>query len=1107
MKLKVGLGLMALLAFSCNQNPNKNLNGEQSVNEQKGPLFEKIDATHSSITFTNAITENVATQENLFDYDYFYNGAGAGVEDLNNDGLLDIFFCGNQVDNRLYLNKGDFKFNDISEKANINAGKSWSNGVTFVDINGDNWMDIYVSQGGPTERIQRKNLLFINQKDNTFSEEAEKYGLADDGISTQSAFFDFDKDGDLDCIVMNENELYGVDPINLQRIVAFSDENKRYNSSHLYRNDGGKFVDITKSAGLEKPIFGLGLSISDINQDGWLDIYMASDYYLPDALLINNGDGTFEESIKKYTQQISYYGMGLDIADINNDKLQEIFVLDMASTDHVRSKTLMASMSVGRFDYLVNKANFQYQYMYNSLQLNLGNGKYSNISQLAGVANTDWSWSVLLSDFDLDGFKDAHITNGYRRYALDNDLQMQVFEARKKYGNNVPLEVKQRLYESMPSEKLQNLLYTKDSDLIYKNVAKDWGLKEFSFSNGAATGDFDNDGDLDLVINNIDDEAFLYKNLAIEKNTGNFLRVKTESVLSDNYAKVTIKHAGKSQFIENRRVRGYRSSQEHVAHFGLGQLETVDTVRVDWPSGTFEERYEVPANTLLTFFEKDAKPIPIEDNKALPIFRETAPLIDYTHIENPYDDFQTEILLPYKQSTLGPFISKGDINGDGLADLHIGGASGQSGQVFLQTTNGFQKLKASVLENDRGYEDMESVFFDFDQDDDLDLYVVSGGNEFKEHSSYYADRIYLNDGTGNFSRYSSEVLDAFPKSGKSVSVIDFDKDGDSDILVGNRIIPQNYPKHSPSVLYENQGGKLVEVTHEKASELTDFGIINSILTTDFNNDGWDDFIAVGEWTTIGFFQNEQGRFKMIEPADTVLGEKGWWYSVNETDVNNDGLKDYIVGNVGLNIKFTASQDKPFKIFANDFDDNGTNDIVLSKKYNGEYVPVRGRECSSQQMPFIKEKFESYKDFANAKLVDIYGEKLNYSYDNEVHGFSSLLLLNRGNGNFEKKALPIQAQAFPVLNVVFHDLNNDGFEDAILTGNIYDTEVETPRLDAVSGLVLISNKSDGYNAIDYSKSGLYLTGNSKDIEKLEVNGELLLVNTVNNQPIKTFKLSP
>ncbi len=1106
MRLKVGVFLTALLAFSCSENSNKNTD-DSSVTETHKLLFEKIDTKYSTLSFSNTIEEDVATRENLFDYDYFYNGAGVGVEDLNNDGLLDIFFCGNQVDNKLFLNTKDFKFTDISEAAKINKGKSWSNGVTFVDINNDGWKDIYVSQGGPTERDKRKNLLFINQKDNTFLEQAEAYGLADIGISTQSAFFDFDKDGDLDCIVMNENEFYGVDPINLQRLVALSEENKYYNSSHLYRNDNGKFVDITKSAGLERPIFGLGLSISDINQDGWLDIYMASDYYLPDALFINKGNGTFEERIKEHTQQISYYGMGLDIADLNNDNLQEIFVLDMASTDHVRSKTLMASMSVGRFDYLVNTANFQHQYMYNSLQLNLGNGKYSNISQLSGMANTDWSWSVLLSDFDLDGHKDVHITNGYRRYALDNDLQMQVFEARRKYGNNVPLEVKKRLYESMPSEKLQNLMYTRTSDLTYKNIAEDWGLKEFSFSNGAATGDFDNDGDLDLVINNIDEEAFLYKNMAIENNHGNYLKVKTQGILSEGYAKVTLKYDNESQFIENRRVRGYRSSHENKAHFGLGNQKVIDTVLVEWPSGTMEEKYNVPANTTLTFFEKDAKTALTPSEHTLPLFKETPSPIDYTHIENPYDDFQTEILLPYKQSSLGPFIAKGDINGDGLSDVHIGGASGQAGQLFVQTSSGFQKLHSNVLDNDKGYEDMEAVFFDFDQDNDLDLYVVSGGNEFKEYSSYYADRIYLNDGNGVFERYNSDILNSSPKSGKSVSIIDFDKDGDSDILVGNRIIPQNYPKHSPSTLYENVEGVLKEVVKEKAPELLDFGIINSVLTTDFNNDGWDDFIAVGEWTTLGFFQNDKGRFKKVGISDGDFDEKGWWYSINETDVNNDGLKDYIVGNVGLNIKFTANKEKPFKIYANDFDDNGTNDIVLSKKYNGEYVPVRGRECSSQQMPFIKEKFESYKDFANAKLVDIYGEKLNYAYDNEAHSFHSLLLLNKGGGKFEKKVLPIEAQTFPVLKVVFHDVNNDGFEDAVLTGNIYDTEVETPRLDAVSGLILLSNQKDNYIAMDYRKSGLYITGDSKDIEKIEVKGDVLFINTLNNQSLRTYKLNP
>ncbi len=1079
-------------------------------NSAASKVFEKISSEESKLVFSNTITENIETLENLFNFDYFYNGAGVGLEDINNDGLLDVFFTGNQVENKLFLNEGDLKFKDISKEAGINTGKKWSNGVTFVDINNDGFMDIYVSQGGPNTRFNRMNLLFVNNGDLTFTEKAGEYGLADLGISTQSTFFDMDNDGDLDCFVMNENELYGIDPITLHRMVHENAESEYFNSSHLYRNDNGKFVDITKKAGIQRPIFGLGLCVSDINKDGWLDVYVASDYYLPDAMFINNGNSTFTDRIKEFTQHTSYFGMGMDIADINNDNLQDIFVLDMSSTDHVRSKTLMASMSTDRFDYLVNKADFHYQYMFNSLQLNIGNNKFNDIAQLTGTANTDWSWSVLMTDFDNDQDADIFITNGYRRYALDNDLQIKVFETKRKYGNNVPLQIKKELYNQMPSEKLQNILYQNNSGLRFEENAKAWGLDDFSFSNGAAQGDLDNDGDLDLVVNNMDENAFLYKNMTSDHNKANYLKVKTKGINSDPFAQVKISYAGTSQLIEQKRTRGYRSSHSNIINFGLGQHSIVDTVSIIWTNGKVEEKYTVQANSLIEFDINNAK-IPTSNKKLSkkPIFEVldiNALGIDFVHTENIFNDFDTEVLLPYKQSTSGPLISKGDVNGDGKVDLYIGGASGQSGQLYIQRNNRFIKIKSRTFEEDKGYEDMQSVFFDFDNDQDLDLYVVSGGNEFEENSSFYADRLYINDGTGSFTKFNSQVLNTFPKSGKTVNIIDFDKDGDNDILVGNRSIPKKYPIHSTSILYENSGGDLRDVTKEIAPGLLDFGIINDIVVTDFNKDGWEDFIAVGEWTPIGFYSNQEGKsFKRTKFQG--IDDKGWWFSINETDINNDGFKDYIIGNVGLNIKFNATSDKPLKIYANDFDNNGINDVVLSKKYKGEYVPVRGRECSSQQMPFIKEKFGTYSEFANATLSDIYGDELSDAYENEANEFNSILLLNTGDNGFEKKILPIEAQQFPALSSVFVDINNDGYQDCIVAGNLYETEVETTRLDAISGTVLISNGNDGYKTLGNERTGLYLGDNVKDLSLINLGNMDLLLNSVNNNRLTAHKIVP
>ncbi|MCP4975484.1 MAG: VCBS repeat-containing protein [Maribacter sp.] len=1110
-KFIILLAPIALIILSCQRNESKDNSSstEKSSSSESTPkVFERISSEQSNLVFSNIITENIGTLENLFNFDYFYNGAGVGLEDINNDGLLDVFFTGNQVANKLYLNEGDLKFKDISEEAGINIGKKWSNGITFVDINNDGYMDIYVSQGGPNTRFNRKNLLFINNGNLTFSEKAEEYGLADLGISTQSAFFDMDNDGDLDCFVMNENELYGVDPINLYRMVNKNAESQYFNSSHLYRNDNGKFVDISKKAGIQRPIFGLGLCISDINKDGWLDIYVASDYYIPDALFINNGNSTFTDQIKDFTQHTSYFGMGMDIADINNDNLQDIFVLDMSSTDHVRSKTLMASMSTDRFDYLVNKADFHYQYMFNSLQMNIGNDRFNDIAQLTETANTDWSWSVLMSDFDNDQDADIFITNGYRRYALDNDLQIKVFEAKRKYGSNMPLQIKKDLYNQMPSEKLQNILFQNNTDLNFEENAKEWGLDDFSFSNGAAQGDLDNDGDLDLIVNNMDENAFLYKNLTSDNKKANYLKIKTIGVNSEPFAQVRISYNGKSQLIEQKRTRGYRSSHSNIINFGLGENTMIDTVLITWIDGRVEEKLNVAANSVVEFDIKNAKVAGVNtDIPKSSIFEKLAIIdlgIDFVHTENIFDDFDTEVLLPYKQSTSGPLMSKGDVNGDGKMDIYIGGASGQSGQLYIQGNNRFIKSKSKTFEEDKGYEDMQSVFFDFDNDQDLDLYVVSGGNEFAEHSSFYADRIYLNNGQGIFSKFNSQVLTSFAKSGKAVSIIDFDKDGDSDILVGNRNIPKKYPIHSSSILYENTGGDIKDVTKSIVPQLLDFGIINDIVITDFDQDGWDDFIAVGEWTPIGLFSNQNG--KSFEQKDLQgINDKGWWFSINETDINNDGFKDYVVGNVGMNIKLKATREKPLKIYANDFDDNGINDVVLSKKYKGEYVPVRGRECSSQQMPFIKDKFGTYSEFANATLADIYGDKLSKSYRNEANELNSILIMNDGNGNFEKKILPIQAQQFPIMNGVFLDLNNDGYEDCIIAGNIYETEVETTRLDAISGTVLISNGKDGYKALSNKETGLYLNDNVKDIGLINLGNSSILINSVNNNRLTAHKI--
>ena len=1073
-------------------------------------LFQKIASSYSNITFTNSIKVDLENGQSLFDYDYFYNGAGVGIADLNNDGLLDIFFCGNQVSNRLYINKGDLKFKDISKTAGININKNWASGVTFADVNKDGWLDIYVSQGGPLG-TNRKNCLYINQKNSTFKESAEIYGLNDTGISTQSVFFDYDNDGDLDCLVMNENPLYGIQPQVFYKYLKEDPSILPHTTSRLYQNEKEKFHDVTKKAGLLYPTFGLGLLANDINNDGWLDIYISNDYYIPDALYINQQNGTFLDEIKKYTNHTSFYGMGVDMADINNDGNEDIFGLDMASEDHIISKTLMPSMNTKLFDLMVNKLNYQHQYMYNSLQLSNGNNKFVNVAHLSGLAKTEWSWAGLLADFDNDGDRDVFVTNGYRKYGTDNDFLKLVKKAENKYPKKFPLSLKKQLYDSMPSEKSINIAFENTGSLRFKETSKKWGFHEASFSNGAAYGDLDNDGDLELVINNIDNEAFLFKNLSVEKELGHFIKINAQGFSSEAFAKVTLKYGGKQQTEKIKRVRGYLSACENSAHFGVGDYETIDTVRVEWLSGVFEERYKVKTNQILDFKESKAN-LKIKKNKnnTLSLFENIdAKSIDltYKHIENVYNDFNKEGLLPYKQSTLGPFLAKGDLNGDGKEDIFIGGASGQTGQIYFQTHDGFTNIPQSVLIEDNEYEDMEAVMFDFDNDHDNDLYVVSGGNSFKSNSKQYIDRLYLNDGKGQLTNSSEAILNNKRFSGKSVAVIDYNKDGNKDLIVTNRIVPQNFPISGSSFIFKNEAGKLKDVTTEVAKGLSKFGIINKVIATDFDNDGWEDFIVVGEWTHIGLFKNHEGVFKDISKESGLNELYGWWFTVGETDINNDGLKDYIIGNLGENSKYRASKENPLKIFADDFDKNGNLDIVLSYDYKGKDVPLRGRECSSQQMPFIANKFKTYESFAEASLKDIYGEKIASSYYLEATEFRSILLINQGEGKFKMNYLPEFAQIFPLLSSDFKDFDGDGYEDAILAGNIYNTEAETPRLDGGTGLVLISNGRDNYSFKMVKETSLFLTGNVKNIALFnhELSNQEYLISLKNNDKLSILKI--
>lgn len=1084
-------------------------------------MFEKINADKSGIRFKNSLKEDFEKGNSRFAFDYFYNGAGVGVADLNNDGLQDIFFTGNQVNNRLYINQGELQFKDVSASANINQNKGWATGVTFADINRDGWLDIYVSQGGPLA-YDRSNRLYINQglastsqggpSGVSFTEEAAKYGLDYKGITTQSVFFDYDKDGDLDCLVMNEHPLYGYSAREFQYYLKKEPDLLHASSCHLFKFENNRFINVTEQAGLLTPAFGLGVVVSDINKDNWLDFYISNDYYIPDALYINQRNGTFKDEVKQRTNQVAYAGMGADIADLNNDGNYDIFTVDMASPDHVRAKILMEPMNIKLFDYLVNEMDYQHAYMFNTLQLGVGNGTFQNIPHLTGLAKTEWSWAALMADLDNDADKDILVSNG-TEFTLDNDFHAKVQAVYAKYPapNPIPVAELKKLHSDIPKQMIPNLLFENQGGLTFKNVALSWGFKEPSFSNGAVYADLDKDGDLDILINNNNQEASLYRNLVKEKTGRNYLRVKATGNLSESFPKVWLRNDGKEQTIEISRVRGYLSAVENIAHFGLGNNTRVDTVAVLWPSGRYEERYQIKANQTLDFFENEARSQqqkrPENDRFFKPIKTQEVSLT-YMHTENNYDDFAKETLLPYKQSTLGPFMATGDLNGDGNDDLFVGGASGQAGHLFVQSQDGFKEIASPALEKDRMAEDMGAIFLDIDEDQDNDILIVSGGNEHENQSGNYLDRLYLNDGNGNLTRADHVFKDSFKYSGKSVAGLDYDLDGDLDIVIGNRMMPGKYPTFHPSLMYQNDQGKLRNVTDQVAPDLATFGAINKIIPTDFDQDGWTDLIAVGEWTHIGLLKNENGVFRDISHNSSLDLEKGWWFNVAETDINNDQLPDYVVGNLGLNSKFKATPEKPFKVFAGDFDHNGSHDMMLSYQYKNEYVPLRGRECSSGQLPFIIEKFPTYQSFAHATMVDLFGEQLQESYEREATEFRSIILLNKGEGRFEKIPLPEEAQIFPVLACEFLDINNDGFEDAILAGGIYNTEVETPRLDAGVGLLLMSDGSANYRPISWDRSGLYIPGDVKSMEKMVHKGlkkTLLLVGR-NNERLEVIEVN-
>ena len=1090
---------LSLTVTTCNQSKSS-----------ESTLFNSVPSSLSNVSFSNNLVE---TEDfNIIEYLYFYNGGGVALGDINNDGLLDIYITGNQVSNKLYLNKGNWQFEDITLKAGVASPGAWKTGVTMVDINGDGLLDIYQCRLGNYKGIKGENELFINQGDLTFTEEAERYGLNFSGFSTQSAFLDFDLDGDLDMYLLNhsvhtEHRLNEASKRNFDDALA---------GDRFFENADNTFYSVTNSAGIYSSQlgYGLGIGISDVNNDGWPDLYISNDFSENDYLYLNNKNKSFTEVLRQSIKHTSRFSMGNDLADYNNDGYIDIVSLDMLPEDEVVIKKSAGEDAYNTYKLKLS-LGFGRQFSKNALQLNLGLDEnnipqFAEIAHLAGIAATDWSWASLLADFDNDGWKDLFISNGIQR--RPNDMDYINFLASEEIVNNPDVSDK-KLYGQMPNGEVYNYFFKNNKDLTFKNVTKNWGINTNSISNGAAYGDLDNDGDLDLVINNINQEAILLHNQS--RNTplsskNSFINIHFNGLNQNTKgvgAKVMVYAHGEKMIQENYPGRGFQSSVPPTLQMGIGKNQTIDSLRVIWPGGKTKLWENIPVNQTLTVNEKDLTELYSyqQTNGIVPYFF-TSDDIEFVHKENEFNDFDISYLLPHKYSTLGPDIAVADVNGDKLEDFYITKAKNGSGGLFFQSKNGkLQRQEQAVFSSFKESEETNVHFFDANKDGFQDLYIGMSGSEWPEGHKNLRDRLLINDGKGNFKDESFRLPAFFQHTG-AITSADFDKDGDEDLFIGNHFISGKYGISPKSYVLVNDGkGYFSSLSGKKGVEVS--GMVTDAKWVDLDGDNWLDLLIVGEWMPVRIFKNEQGILNEIK--NTSLGNtSGWWQTIEIADVDNDGDSDIILGNQGENTRHQPSKDFPMYLYVSDFDNNGTLDPLIAYQSKKGIFPIHSRDELIKQIPSLKKKFVKHEDFAGKTISQILGaEMLRKSKRLEVTLFSSISLENMGNFNFNIKKLPKEAQFTPIYSILATDINGDNLPDLITGGNNEETAPYFGTYDAGRGLVLLGKGDAYFSSLTAEKSGLNISGQIRDIKKLNLQRTMHLIIGLNDDKALLYKLNP